>query len=265
MPAIIRKPLQSKQTDLTNDAVAAINKNKALTVTARSVPAPVSKTPPIADVNNSITLSPIPNLASKFGSSGVSITPQLAQTKAQSRIQTNASPVPVAISKVNINQTTITKSPTPSAATKTNGLGTRQTNVLKVSTAMPKTSHTASPVSRSLTAKPNTSPKITVPKPSVLTTAPINYKPIVAQTKAQAQTQGKANSSGLQINRIVSKHTSPQQMANKLSAIGGLEVRKRSAEPMNAIASKRSKPIGSSTTTSSSVRLNNSLHFLSSF
>lgn len=254
MPAIIRKPNPSntRPTDPTNDAVAAINKNKALTVTARSVVSPASKTPPVADVNNSITLSPIPNTPSpKF--SGVSIakttTPTHGRTQSPLSKSNASTVVPVVLSKVNINhgQTTITKSPTP--ATKTNGLGTRKTNTntIKVSTAVPKIPSVSagnSSTARTLANSSSLSPKVIV---STRTTPSQPYKPIIAQTKAQAQAQ---NNSAFQVKRVVSKpnqQTLTQQatssaIATKLSRFG-VEMRKRAApEPISIQSTKRTKP-----------------------
>lgn len=260
MPAIIRKPNQSnaKPNDPSNDAVAAINKNKALTVTARSVVALPSKTPPVADVNNSITLSPIPiSSAPKFG--GVSIVKTPSQVRTQSPLS-KAKPVPASLSKVNINhgQTTITKSPT--LATKTNGLGTRNANAnanaLKVSTAVPKIggASTVNPSStRTLANNSNVLPNVIVPS-----RASQSFKPIIAQTKAQAQAQIQAqNNSAFQVKRVTSKpslastqQASSSAIANKLSQLG-VEMRKRpSAEPVSIQQPKRLRQTLNSTSVS---------------
>lgn len=258
--AIIRKPIPSntKSNDPTNDAVAAINKNKALTVTARSVVVPsASKTPPVTDVNNSITLSPIPIVSPKFSGGSISIAKtNTIQGRTQSPLSKTASPVPVALSKVNINhgQTTITKTPAP--ALKTNGLGSRNTNTnpnsntLKVSTAIPKTPNVpAQSNTRPAGNNPSISPKVFVSSRSSQ-----SFKPIIAQTKTNAlsvQNSNKPsanNSPAFQVKRVISKTnpTLPPQssaaLANRLGA-RGVEIRKRPAEPMQPQQIKRLKPL----------------------
>lgn len=278
MPAIIRKPIQSSATksgdrDPTNDAVAAINKNKALTVTARSIAAPATKVLPVSGVNNSITLSPIPNPIAKFAGSGVSITPQVNQTKMSIPTQgrtlsplsksNSSSPIPIAITKMTSNQT-VAKSPTPLA--KPNILSSRNTNTTKTIVSVPKTSNAVSPVptaTRVLNSNQSVSPKILVQR-----TAPASgFKPIVAQTKAQlqaAQVVNKtANNSIVQImNRVPVRSTQstdrlssfrPRIIGNRANTtITTVDARKRPAnDPIPAVnQAKKSKPMNSNLTAS---------------
>lgn len=284
MPAIIRKSFQSgtKGIDATNDAVAAINKNKALTVTARSVATSASKTP-VTDVNNSITLSPIPNLAAKFTGGGVTITPQVIQTKANTpahgRTQsplakTNApSPVPVALSKVNANQT----SKSPTAVAKPNVLSSRNTNTFntfKPTIITAKSSNAASPVPNSARiVNQSAAPKILVSRTASLQSPPNTYKPIVAQTKAKILSDGQAqlgstqiiktsvpNNSGLQVNRVIAKRpnnaTSSQTIvkpiANNKMSDAGVDTRKRiSSEPILFERAKKPKSMINTNSTAS--------------
>lgn len=281
MPTIIRKSFQSgtKGSDATNDAVAAINKNKALTVTARSVATSASKTP-VTDVNNSITLSPIPNPIAKFTGGGVTITPQVIQTKASTPshgrtqsplLKTNIpSPVPVALSKVNANQT---QKP-PTTVGKTNVLSSRNTNTFNtfkptIVTAK-STSNAASPIPISTRiVNQSASPKILVSRTSSLQSSD-TYKPIIAQTKAKVLSEGQAllgstqimktstaNNSGLQVNRVITKvRPTPQQtivkaiVNNKMNDTG-IDVRKRlSSEPISFSAKKPKAMINVNSTAS---------------
>lgn len=265
MPAIIRKPPQQsavRSTDPTNDAVAAINKNKALTVTQRSITSPTAKVGPVAGVNNSITLSPIPNsTAAKFSGSGLTITPQVSQTKLSTPTQSrtlsphsktnSSSPIPIAITKVSANQTT-TKSPTPQ--TKPNVLSSRNTNTTKI-ISVPKTSNAVSPIPttvRVLSSNQSVSPKIIGQQTQ-------GFKPIIAQTKAHVQASQMANrsvnNSGVQINRVLtsvkptqkpadpSSIARPKIIANRANtSITTIDARKRSAnEPINNSEPKRLK------------------------
>lgn len=270
MPAIIRKPVSttlSKSNDPTNDAVAAINKNKALTVTARSVAAPSNKVGPVAGVNNSITLSPILNTSAKFGGGSVSITPQISQTKVNAQTQNRTlSPLsnrnvssPIAITKVTTNQT-VTKSPTLTPIAKPNVLSSRNSNTTKPIVHLPKSSNTASPVPSSprvLNSSQSVSPKIVVQR-----TSPMQFKPIVAQTKAQVQAAATlsankvANNSGMQVNRVVTT-VKPNQVTSQVrpkivgnrpnTAIAMVETRKRMAnEPISLLQAKKHKPMVSS-------------------
>lgn len=207
MPSFIRKPVQmnaTKANDPTNDAVAAINKNKALTVTARSVNSPAAKVTP---VSNSITVSPILNLANK--SSGVTITPQpVAQPKTAAQGRTMSplasSPIPIAITKVTSNQTsTTTKSPT--TVVKPNVLSSRNTNTAKTFVTIPKTTNAT-------TSSPTTSARVLNNNQPVVLQATQRFTPIIAQTKAKALAQTSvsprvnrpANNSNLQVNRVQS-------------------------------------------------------------
>lgn len=266
MPAIIRKPIQSSASksgdrDPTNDAVAAINKNKALTVTARSIAVPSTKVLPVTGVNNSITLSPIPNPSAKFTGSGLTI---MNQTKINTTTQgrtlsplsksNSSSPIPMAITKVATNQT-IAKSPTPLA--KPNVLSSRNTNTTKTFVSVPKTSNAMSPVpttTRVLNSNQSASPKILVQR----TTA--GFKPIVAQTKAQLQaaqsTNKTANNSIVQMTRVPVKSTQstdrlssirPRIIGNRANTtITTIDTRKRPAnEPIPGNQAKKLKPLNS--------------------
>lgn len=197
MPAIIRKPVQmgaTKANDPTNDAVAAINKNKALTVTARSVNSPAAKV--TTPVSNSITVSPILNSANK--SSGVTITPQpVAQAKTSVQGRTISPivsvPVPIAITKTTPNQTgATTKSPT--TVVKPTVLGSRNTNT-NVVTLPKSTNATASSPASSARIVNNNQPAAA---PSTQ-----RFTPIVAQRKVNVLTNNKpANNSNIQVNRV---------------------------------------------------------------
>lgn len=266
MAAIIRKPPQpnTKPSDPTNDAVAAINKNKALTVTARSVVATTaaaaatassSKTPPVpAGVNNSITVSPI--LSSKKTGNSVTITPQLVQQTAQKA--STSSPIPIALTKANLNQTTITKSPTP--LSKPNGLGPRNSK-LSITALKTKTPNVVSPIpsSTKLISSNNNnnnsrgvSPKVLVSTQTSHTKSP--FKPILAQTKAQALAA--QNTNKLMANVIPkpkpttsvtqqSTANANQILANKLNSLG-VEMRKRPANETISSATAKKPKTGSS-------------------
>lgn len=280
MAAIIHKPLQSntKQNDPTNDAVAAINKNKALTVTARSVvvttaaaTASSSKTPPVATgVNNTFTLSPI--LSAKQTNNSVTITPQLVQqTKANTSTAQNPlskaaipSPVPIAITKANLNQSTITKSPTP--VSKPNGLGFRSANTgSRLSITALKTAKTPTAASPSIpsttrqTVNNNNSNRGVAPKVLVQTqTSP--FKPIIAQTKAQAlaaQNTNKPNANVVSRTKPTTSVTQPhttananQLLASKLNSLG-VEMRKRPANQSIIGGTIKKQKIGNSSSSSS--------------
>lgn len=204
MPSIIRKPAQSnhaKTNDPTNDAVAAINKNKALTVTARNINSPAAKVPP---VSNSITVSPILNLANK--SSGVTITPQSvsqvkANTPTQGRtISPNASsPIPSTMSKGAANPTA-TKS--PAMAAKPAILGSRNVNTVKKVVTIP-------PSTRILNNN----------QPVTLQSTP-RFNPIIAKTKEQVKVLSHTMSPRL--NKAV--NNSNQQASRMQSLPQGLTV-----------------------------------------
>lgn len=222
MPTIIRKPAQAnsaKSTDPTNDAVAAINKNKALTVTARSINAPTAK-PKVTGVNNSITLSPILNSTNKTAGNSMSITPQptvQGKTTTQGRpmnvlTKTNTATVPVAITKVIPNQLP-TKSTSP--VTKPNVLSSRNSNTAKAMVSIPKSSIPSSSAptnARVLNSNQSVQQRI-VGRTQGLT-------PIIARTKTRGMVQLQTtpvnnkpvNNTNLQINRVQSlktRQTSP--------------------------------------------------------
>lgn len=269
--SIIRKPppMNPKRSDPTNDAVAAINKNKALTVTARSVAttvAPVAATASpssstskassiAAGVNNTFTLSPIPSNRHAAGNT-VTITPQPAQanttaTSTQKNTLSKVSPVPIALSKASLNQTTITKSPTPGA--RPNG-----TKSLSITPLKPgKSTNTMSPLSvnsrQIVNQKSNNNPGA---QPQILVSTQTSqskpaFKPIVAQTKVQRV----ANANVVVKTKpmiLAPKSTAKanQLIVNKLSSLG-VEMRKRPANaPISSITAKKHKPASNSSTVS---------------
>lgn len=284
MAAIIHKPPQSnaKQSDPTNDAVAAINKNKALTVTARSVATTVPKAPPVAaDVNNTFTLSPI--TSSKPAGNSITITRQLVQQTKENTSSalsplskaSTASPIPVAISKATLNQTTNSKSPTP--VSKPNGLGFRSSitnaNTSTKSNTMPKipnsrptvsSSATRATMNNNRTRAPIIPSKILV---STQTSKSPAFTPIIAQTKRAQQALTAQNTIKPNLN-VVSKvktaspiitqqqarantfNNTSKLLANKLNAIGGLEVRKRPATETLSILTAKKQKNGNNTTSS---------------
>lgn len=282
MAAIIRKPPQSntKQNDPTNDAVAAINKNRALTVTARSVATTAaatapssSKIPPVATgVNNTFTLSPI--LSAKQANNSVTITPQLVQqTKANASTAQNplskantSSPIPIAITKASLNQTTITKSPTP--VSKPNGLGFRSTNTSsRLSITALKTAKTPNVVSsvpsstRQINNNNNSrgvSPKILVQTQTTQMKSP--FKPIIAQTKTQALAAQNTNKPNVNVvskikpiapaTRQQSNANANQIIASKLNSLG-VEMRKRPANDTNSGTTAKRPKTGNSSLSSS--------------
>ncbi|XP_031623434.1 transcriptional regulator ATRX-like isoform X3 [Contarinia nasturtii] len=254
LAAIIRKqPIQStssKSVDPTNDAVAAINKNKALTVTARNITptAAAAAKPPVTGVNNSITLSPIPNNVSKYSGSSMTITPQVNQVKVHTPQQSrtlsksnSSSPVPLAITKVTSNHP-ITKSPIPMVVTKPNILSSRNSNTSKTLVSVPKLSN-ATTINTSgvriLNSNQSLSPKAG-PRPP-------GFKPIIAQTKSQAVAAASAsiaNKSGMQIKEVTS--LAGQKPVNRPSP---LDTRKRLAnDPIALSPAKKPKPMAKSST-----------------
>lgn len=276
MPSIIRKPVQSstsKTGDATSfDAVTAITKNKELTVTPRHVTVSTAKVLPVTGVSNSITLSPIPASTSnstKFIGGGVSITPQAkvnitSQGRTISPISKGnaSSPVPIALTKTTVNQSINSKSPTP--ATKTNVLSSRNTNTNKIIISAPKTPSSSSPIptgTRILSNNLSVAPKIVVPRASPSqTTKPF----IIAQTKAQlsaaqaSSNKQNANNSTVQVNRVL---TAKPRQVEQISSLrpkivttrtNAAESRKRLAtETITIDAAKKPKPTLNSTSIAS--------------
>lgn len=247
-------------------------KNVALTVTARSVAAAGAAAPSTSSssssktstgVNNSFTLSPIPS-SKQPPSNTITITresgqPAKSSTSTAQNPLSKASPIPIAISKATLNQTTISKS--PAHAAKPNGTKPIAITGMKGAKAINSMTPISLNANKNTTTTTNNSrgpqPKILVSTQTPQLKSP--FKPIVAQTKMQrqqipqpAQNANKPNPNVvLKAKPTISAMQQQQQqlLANKLNSLG-VEMRKRPAnETVSGVTVKKPKFANSSGTT----------------
>lgn len=252
LPSIIRKPTA----DQTNEAVAAIIKNNHLTVTQRNIASPSvgsAKQPPIAGVNNSITLSPIPNKLS--GNSSMTITPQgkvispqQGRTLSPMSKPNTSSPVPVAISKIN---QTVAKSPTNATMSKPNVLSSRNSNTSKTLNSVPKPSNATTLNAsnpRILNNNQSGSPKVSVARPQI---KPIITSGKMSSTASAAAAASIANKPGLQIKQVKSLAVPKIVSRGNTTITSTVDARKRlNNDPIASNHAKKPKPLQSSVTAS---------------
>lgn len=270
MASIIRKPQFPNPSSVADAGAAVINtlsKNKALTVTQKTAGQANSPMVQIPKINNSITVSPIPNTSNSTAMKIKPLPQALAATKPNSSKPTSQSPttpnrtrmsigrpsnaiVPISLSKAppttpaNLNKAS-SSSPSPISITPVNPI---QTNVRNSNINAPPKTVTSSSVLNASRVVSNSAPKVLVQTRTspIGPTSKIMPKPIIIQpaTPAQLKLANKTHPTPKPISPVIvgnriyppqkviqASQSSQAKTAVNISAT--MHSRKRSAQPNN--------------------------------